>query len=279
MELFIKSSDLGDFLKVAKVLDAMDNAPIGVFDSGSGGLSVWGGLVRGLPHESAIYYGEGKHCPFGDRTQEQIIEYTDLAVRRLLEQGVKLIVIACNAATAMAIDHLRAAYDVPFVGLEPAVKPAVERTKSGVVGVLATAATLRGRHFRDTSAKYADRVEIVTAVGEGFVELVEGNREDSVEAVKVVRRALEPLLDAGADHIVLGCTHYPFLAHTMQKVIGNRRVELIDPSIAIVKRVGTLLREHDNEASPDNKPFYEFMTSAGEDYRQKLTEKSKSLNL
>ena len=155
----------------------MNDAPIGVFDSGLGGLTVWSELRRRLPRESLLYYGDGKNCPYGDKTREQVTEAVDFAIRRLVDRGVKLIVVACNAATAMAIDHLRAAYPIPFVGLEPAVKPAALSSRSGVIGILATAATLRGKLFRETSRRYEDRVRIIARVGEGFVELVEQNRE------------------------------------------------------------------------------------------------------
>ncbi|MFR5872282.1 MAG: glutamate racemase, partial [Alistipes sp.] len=133
----------------------MNNAPIGVFDSGLGGLTVWRELYRKLPHESLIYYGDGKNCPYGDKNREEVTAYVDLAVRRLIDRGVKLIVVACNAATAMAIDHLRRNYALPLVGLEPAVKPAAMASRSGVIGILATAATLNGRLFRETSQRYA----------------------------------------------------------------------------------------------------------------------------
>lgn len=198
----------------------MNNAPIGVFDSGLGGLTVWRELYRKLPHESLIYYGDGKNCPYGDKNREEVTAYVDLAVRRLIDRGVKLIVVACNAATAMAIDHLRRNYALPLVGLEPAVKPAAMASRSGVIGILATAATLNGRLFRETSQRYADRVKILTQVGEGFVELVESNREQTPEALARVDKLLRPMLDAGADQIVLGCTHYPFLSAAMRP--GNR---------------------------------------------------------
>lgn len=188
----------------------MNDAPIGVFDSGLGGLTVWSELRRRLPRESLLYYGDGKNCPYGDKTREQVTEAVDFAVRRLVDRGVKLIVVACNAATAMAIDHLRAPpYPIPFVGLEPAVKPAALSSRSGVIGILATAATLRGKLFRETSRRYEDRVRIIARVGEGFVELVEQNRERTEEAYRRVERLLMPMIEAGADRIVLGCTHYP----------------------------------------------------------------------
>ena len=242
----------------------MNDAPIGVFDSGLGGLTVWSELRRRLPRESLLYYGDGKNCPYGDKTREQVTEAVDFAVRRLVDRGVKLIVVACNAATAMAIDHLRAAYPIPFVGLEPA----------GVIGILATAATLRGRLFRETSRRYEDRVRIIARVGEGFVELVEQNRERTEEAYRRVERLLEPMIEAGADRIVLGCTHYPFLSEAMHRVIGDRDVRLVNPAAAVEQRTEALLREGGIEASGGSRPVYEFMTSADEAYRQRLAAKS-----
>lgn len=255
----------------------MNNAPIGVFDSGMGGLSVWGELYKGLPNESMIYYGEGKNCPFGSKTQEQIISYADYAVGRLLEKGAKMVVLACNAATAMSVDYLRGKYAVPFVGLEPAVRPAALSSKTGIIGVLATAATLEGRHFRETSARYADRVKIISAVGEGFVELVENNMEQTPEAIETVARAMKVMIDAGADMIVLGCTHYPFLEDALKKAAGGKDITFIDPSAAVGHRVDALLDEYSLRAASDNEPFYEFMTSADENYRQRLRSRAERI--
>lgn len=255
----------------------MDNSPIGVFDSGLGGLSVWRELYKGLPHESFIYYGDGKNCPYGNKSQEEVIRHVDFAVQRLLEEGVKMIVIACNAATAMAVDYLREKYDIPFVGLEPAVKPAALDSRTKVIGVLATAATLKGRHFRDTSAKYSDLVEIIPTVGEGFVELVENNREETPEALETVRRATAEMIERGADRIVLGCTHYPFLEKALKEAIGDRDITLVNPSAAIEQRVDRLLDELDIRASAHHTPTCRFITSADERYRQKLETKARKV--
>ena len=254
--------------------DDMNDAPIGVFDSGLGGLTVWSELRRKLPAESLVYYGDGKNCPYGDKSSGEVREHVDFAVKRLLDRGVKLIVVACNAATAMTIDHLRATYPVPFVGLEPAVKPAALSSRSGVIGILATAATLKGRLFRETSQRYADRVRILSRVGEGFVELVESNREDSDEALATVRRQIEPMIEAGADRIVLGCTHYPFLASAMRRVIGDRDIELVNPAPAVERHTETLLRELGLASAAGHAPRYEFMTSADEAYLSRLIAKS-----
>ena len=225
------------------------SAPIGIFDSGMGGLSVWREVRRLLPEESVIYLADGKNCPYGDRSAADIATFTRRAVVDLLARGAKLIVLACNTATAVAIDSLREEFDVPFVGMEPAVKPAALATKSGKIGILATRASLAGDLFRTTSAKYASQVEILTAVGEGFVELVEQGKEHTPEAVEMVRRAVEPLVEAGADQIVLGCTHYPFLSETISKVasmlVPDRHITIIDPAPAVAKHLYELMQEHD----------------------------------
>lgn len=253
----------------------MNNNPIGVYDSGFGGLSVWRVLYGALPSESLVYLGDGKNCPYGNRSNEEIRELADEAVGELLARGCKLIVVACNTATAAAIEYLRAKYaGVPFVGLEPAVKPACLSTRSGIVGVLATARSLEGDLFRRTSARYADKVRIIAAVGDGFVEIVENDEEESPETLEKVRRVLEPLVSAGADRIVLGCTHYPFLVPAMMKVIGSRDVEIVDSGRAVERRVEQLLDEYGLRADAMHKPVYEFVTFADEEYRQRLERKA-----
>ncbi len=253
----------------------MNNNPIGVYDSGFGGLSVWRVLHGALPSESLVYLGDGKNCPYGNRSNEEIRELADEAVGELLARGCKLIVVACNTATAAAIEYLRAKYaGVPFVGLEPAVKPACLSTRSGIVGVLATARSLEGDLFRRTSARYADKVRIIAAVGDGFVEIVENDEEESPETLEKVRRVLEPLVSAGADRIVLGCTHYPFLVPAMMKVIGSRDVEIVDSGRAVERRVEQLLDEYGLRADAMHKPVYEFVTFADEEYRQRLERKA-----
>jgi glutamate racemase len=187
-----------------------------------GGLTVRAEIARSLPNESLVYFGDGANVPYGPRPREEIVGFVDEAVERLVDRNnVKMMVIACNAATGAAIDHLRATYDIPIIGMEPAVKPAALTTETGVIGVLATAAAFDGALYKATSALYRDSVKIIEKVGEGFVELVENERENTPEALETVRRAVNPMLAAGADRIVLGCTHYPFLAGQIGQVIGE----------------------------------------------------------
>ena len=209
-----------------------DNRPIGIYDSGLGGLTVWREIRRALPGESLAYLGDGANCPYGSRPREEVQALADAAVARLVELDCKMVVVACNTATAAAIGFLREKYaGMPIVGMEPAVKPACLATRSGVVGVLATERSLDGELFRRTAARYGSGIEVLTYPGTGFVELVEGDREDTPEAEAAVRAAVEPMLARGADQIVLGCTHYPFLTPVMERIVDGRAA-IVDPSPA-----------------------------------------------
>ena len=218
-------------------------ATIGIFDSGSGGLSVYRELVKVLPQEHFIYYADNAHCPYGEKTAEYIQQRARVITDFLLSKGADIIVVACNTATAAAISTLRSEYPtVPFVGMEPAVKPAALGTKTGVIGVLATAGTLKGSKYLNTRGLYEDDVRIVEHVGQGFVELVEGGELDGPVAEATVRASLQPLLDQGADTIVLGCTHYPFLRPVIERIAGPA-VQVIDPAPAVARQTLRLLEE------------------------------------
>lgn len=214
---------------------------IGIFDSGVGGLSVFREIRKVLPDERYVYFSDNAHCPYGEKTREYIIERARAITETLLSKGADVIVVACNTATAAAIADLRERYDVPFIGMEPAVKPAASCTKTGVVGVLATAGTLKADKYLTTRGKYAEEVRFVEHVGEGFVELVENGNTSGAEAEKVVGKSLIPLLEAGADTIVLGCTHYPFLSDTILKVASehfpDHEISVIDPAPAVARHL------------------------------------------
>ena len=218
-------------------------ASIGIFDSGSGGLSVYRELVKLLPRERYIYFSDNAHCPYGEKTAAYIQDRAHVITDILLGMGADIIVVACNTATAAAIASLRADYpDVPFIGMEPAVKPAALGTRSGVIGVLATAGTLKGSKYLHTRGQYEDNVRIVEHVGEGFVELVENGILDGPEAEETVSRSLQPLLDEGADIVVLGCTHYPFLQPVIERLAGPG-VKVIDPAPAVARQTVHVLQE------------------------------------
>jgi glutamate racemase len=200
-------------------------------------------LKKLLPQERYLYFSDNAHCPYGEKTAEYIQDRARTITDFLLEKGADIIVVACNTATAAAIATLRAEYpEVPFIGMEPAVKPAALGTKSGVIGVLATAGTLKGSKYLHTRGRFEDNVRIVEHVGEGFVELVEAGQLDGKQAEETVRASLQPLLDKGADIIVLGCTHYPFLQPVIERLAGPS-VQVIDPAPAVARQTLHILQE------------------------------------
>ena len=247
----------------------MRMATIGIFDSGSGGLSVYREIVKLLPYERYIYFADNAHCPYGEKSAEYIQGRARTITDILLGKGADIIVVACNTATAAAIATLRAEYpQLSFVGMEPAVKPAALGTKTGVIGVLATAGTLKGSKYLHTRGQYEDNVHIVEHVGEGFVELVENGILNGPVAEKTVRASLQPLLDAGADRIVLGCTHYPFLLPVIKAVAGPG-VEIIDPASAVARQTVRMLEK---DCFPlDEGPFsIELYSSGAPDSMQRI---------
>ena len=249
----------------------MDNRPIGVYDSGFGGLSVWRELRRMLPNESLIYLGDGKNCPYGGRSREEITVFATDAMERLVTEGVKMVVVGCNTATTAAVAHLRERWsDMPIVGLEPAVKPACLSSRTRRIAVLATEHSLQSEMFLATALRYAGDVEVVKVVGEGFVELVERGAEHSAEAEAAVRKVVEPLLGMNIDKIVLGCTHYPFLRPLIEGVIGDRDIAVIDSGEAVARRVKWLLERYDIGAEEGHDAKYRFVSFADEEYRQRL---------
>lgn len=243
-------------------------ATIGIFDSGSGGLSVLREIRKILPEQRYIYFSDNAHCPYGEKTAEYITERCRAITEMMLSEGVSAVVVACNTATAAAIATLRSEYQVPFVGMEPAVKPAATGTRSGVVGVLATAGTLKAPKYINIKGQYADAVRIVERVGKGFVELVEAMELDGPRAEALVRESLQPLLDQGADTIVLGCTHYPFLLPLMQH-IAPEGVNFIDPAPAVARRLLSVLQSGGVELS-DPSPGVDLRSSGSDTTLKKL---------
>ena len=229
-----------------------DDRPVGFFDSGVGGLCILEAFERLCPDERTVYIADSKNCPYGNKPAEEIVRLSEANVRKLLAKGCKMIVVACNTATAAAIDYLRAKHpEVPFVGLEPAVKPAALRSKSGVVAVLATQGTFNGRLYRETSARFAKGITVIATVADEFVAEVErlGRRKidelptkERARLEKIVRRRIEPLLAAGADHLVLGCTHFPHLKPIIESVAAGRAA-VIDPSDAVARQAKRVLVE------------------------------------
>ncbi|MCO6452469.1 MAG: glutamate racemase [Caldilineales bacterium] len=235
--------------------------PIGVFDSGVGGLSVWRALRELLPAESLLYLADQAHVPYGARPQSEIESLTHAAAGWMLDRDAKLIVIACNTASAAALPSLRLRWpDVIFVGMEPAVKPASERTRSGKVGVMATPGTLQADRFSSLVRRFATGIEVHTQICPGLVEAVEAGQLDGPQVESLLRACLQPLIDAGVDHLVLGCTHYPFLSPAIQRIVGPD-VTLIDPAPAVARQTERRLHECDLLAPPAASPSLSFFTT------------------
>ncbi|NTY01215.1 glutamate racemase [Deinococcus sp. JMULE3] len=222
----------------------MSDAPLGVFDSGVGGLSVLGDLRRALPGEDLLYLADTAHVPYGARPDGEIRDLTARAVSALHARGVKGVVVACNTASAFSLGDLRSRFDMPVIGLVPAVKPAVLATRSGVVGVLATPGTMRGTLLADVIREFADPagVQVLKAVSTELVPLVEAGQAESARAREVLREILTPLAEAGADGLVLGCTHYPFLAGSIRAEFGET-FTLLDSGAAVARHTRRVLEE------------------------------------
>lgn len=219
--------------------------PIGVFDSGIGGLSVVRHLQQQLSHEDLIYLADQAHIPYGPRPATEIIDLSKAITRFLLAQGAKAIVVACNTATAAAIDALRLAFPgVPFIGMEPAVKPAAAQTQTGKVGVLATAGTFASPRYALLVDRFARAVEVHTDPCVGLVAAIEAGDLASPHTEAILRAATEPMLAAGVDTLVLGCTHYPFVVPLLRRIVGPD-VDIIDPAPAVARHTADVLQQHD----------------------------------
>ncbi|MCF0177872.1 MAG: glutamate racemase [Bacteroidales bacterium] len=244
---------------------------VGIFDSGIGGLSVWLEASRLMPGEHFIYFADGAACPYGPKSPEFIIERVSKITDYFISRGVNLIIVACNTATAAAISFLREKYDIPFVGMEPALKPAALKSKSGVVGILATAGTFKGRLYLNNLARLEGSVKVIERVGDGLVEAVENGDFCSEKLQSLLASYIEPMLDNGADHIVLGCTHYPFLIDAIENVVQGR-AEIINPAKAVAmqaKRLLTGINEKSGD-SADAVAGTEFLTSRTTLYREDI---------
>jgi glutamate racemase len=216
-------------------------APLGVLDSGVGGLSVVNELRRELPHEDILYFADSGNCPYGVRPADEIRALTHRVAAFLIEQGAKALVVACNTASTASVASLRQRWpDIPIVGMVPAVKPAASMTRSGKIGVLATAATGRAPVLLDVIDRFASDVEVLIVAPPGLVEAVEAGRAGSPEIAAVLRQAVEPLLEAGADALVLGCTHFPYLRPALAEIVQGR-MQLIDSGEAVARQAVRVL--------------------------------------
>jgi glutamate racemase len=217
------------------------NSPIGIFDSGVGGLSVLRAVRASMPEEAVLYFGDQGHIPYGPRPMEQIRDFSEAITNFLLEWDAKLIVVACNTASAAALKSLRGKFpNVQFVGMEPAVKPAAETTQTGKVGVLATPATFQGALYASVVERFANGVELFQNTCNGLVQQIEQGNLNGIETRRILEDALRPMLEKDIDTVVLGCTHYPFVIPLVQEIAGEK-VRVIDPAPAVAKQAKRLL--------------------------------------
>jgi glutamate racemase len=228
-------------------------APIGLFDSGAGGITILSALRRELPYENYIYFGDTAHCPYGSRSDAEVIELSCQVSQFLIDRGAKLIVVACNTASQAALNTLRATFSVPFIGVVPAVKPAARATKKGRIGVAATNQAAKALYLRQLIDEFAGGIEVFAVGCPELVTLVEQGELDGAVVEEVVRHALQPLLTENVDVIVLGCTHFPALRPVIERITAHR-VQVIDSGSAVARRTHSVLDaemliRHANSAS------------------------------
>lgn len=246
--------------------------PIGVFDSGIGGLSVLRHIRELHPNEDLIYVSDRAHLPYGNKTSHFIIDRSDYIVRFLIQLNVKAIVIACNTATAAAVAHLRKRYSIPIIGMEPGVKPAIAKSRKGMIGVLATEGTLVSGKFQNLVAEHANGADIYYCPCHGWVEAIEHNGANHNTTIEVVEQALIPLLEKGVDTLVLGCTHYPFVKDIITKVAGSS-VTIVDTGAAVAKQLYRRLSEENILSSSLQPGWVRYWCSAPSEKTQELIER------
>ena len=234
-----------------------NNNPIGLFDSGIGGTSIWTAIYDLLPYEGTIYLSDSKNAPYGQKSKEEIIRLSSKNTELLLEMNCKIIVIACNTATTNAIATLRAKYDVPFIGIEPAIKPAALHSQTHKIGILATKGTLNSELFYKNVEKFQD-IQIIEQIGFGLVELIENGEMNSPEMNKLLHSYLQPMMDQNIDYLVLGCSHYPYLIPQIKKILP-KHIHIIDSGEAVAKQTKNILSEKvgmRNATAPNSHLFY-----------------------
>ncbi len=235
-----------------------NSSSIGIFDSGVGGLSIAKEIRKLLPHEDLIYYADSYYCPYGEKAPAVIKDRVFSICDFLISQGAKLLVVACNTASIVSLDDLRRHYQVPTVGVEPAVKPAVHATKTGTIGVLATSVTLSGDRFSSLVNRFCTKTKVVTQPCPGLVELVEAGKTDGTKVKEMLLQYIQPLLSQNADTIVLGCTHYPFLRPLIEKMAGPN-VTVIDTGEAVARQTSRMLNElnlKSDKTAPGKETFF-----------------------
>ncbi|PIB28472.1 glutamate racemase [Maribacter sp. 4U21] len=238
----------------------MSRLPIGIFDSGVGGTSIWKEIHNLLPNEHYIYLADSRNAPYGEKSPEEILRLSIKNTEFLLDKGCKLIVVACNTATTNAIDYLRKTYKIPFIGIEPAIKPAALNSKSKRVGVLATKGTLSSTLFHSTAQNHAEGIEIIEQQGKSLVELIEKEALQSEAIRGLLKEFLEPMIAKDIDFLVLGCTHYPYLIPVLKELLPEH-VQIIDSGEAVARQTKAILKKVGNLNSASEKGTHQFFTN------------------
>jgi glutamate racemase len=251
------------------------NNPIGLFDSGVGGTSIWKEVHALLPHENTIYLADSKNAPYGLKTKDEIIHLSCKNTELLLEENCKIIVVACNTATTNAIKELRAKYDVPFIGIEPAIKPAAIQSKTQTIGILATKGTLSSALFHENVAKHPN-VTIIEQIGHGLVQLIENGDLDSLEMKELLESYLLPMVEKNIDYLVLGCSHYPYLIPQIKKIIPPS-IEIIDSGEAVAKQTKKILEEQQLLNDSNNNASQIFYTNSNPKVLKKIVKPQESV--
>ncbi|MGO3181352.1 MAG: glutamate racemase [Aequorivita sp.] len=254
------------------------NKPIGVFDSGVGGSSIWQEIHKLLPFENIIYLADSKNAPYGNKSKAEITALSIKNTEKLIEHGCKIIIVACNTATTNAIETLRENYEIPIIGIEPAIKPAALQTNSKSIGILATKGTLSSTLFSKTTQEFTKDISVVEIIGEGLVPLIEAGKLDSPEIIELIKKYTKPMIDAQIDFLVLGCSHYPYLIPQLRKILPEN-VKIMDSGEAVARQTKTVLLSLNLLREENTTPRLQFYTNAQtdtlkfllKDYSEKIT--------
>ncbi|WP_456376120.1 glutamate racemase [Lutibacter sp.] len=238
----------------------MNKQPIGIFDSGIGGTSIWKEVLKLLPNENTIYLADSKNAPYGEKSSNEIIALSIKNTELLISKGCKLIIVACNTATTNAIDYLRKNYNIPFIGIEPAIKPAALYSKTGAIGILATKGTLSSELFEKTTEEYTKNITVIEQDGEGLVPLIENGNLNSKELFTLLSTYIKPMLNFNIDHLVLGCTHYPYLIPKIKEIAGENIV-IIDSGEAVARQTKVILAKNNLLSNSFEKSKHQLYTN------------------
>lgn len=245
----------------------MSKKPIGIFDSGVGGTSIFKEVHQLMPYEDIIYLADSKNAPYGEKSELEIIRLSQKNTELLLNYGCKIIVVACNTATTNAISLLRSTYNTPFIGIEPAIKPASLNTTTKAVGILATKGTLSSSLFHKTSNIYGKNIKVIEQVGDGIVPLIENGQLYSVEMRALLNLYLQPMINANIDYLVLGCTHYPYLIPILLELLP-KHVKIIDSGLAVARQTKAILLQNNLLNNIERKPNIQFYTNGNKEILQ-----------